>query len=57
MQVEFSENLKPMLEQHDATLQIQSQFLPDSEIKKRYLNRPYGNAYDFDQQDHITTTF
>jgi hypothetical protein len=57
MQVEFSEDLKLILEKDGSGLQIQAQYLPEAEIEKRYLNRPYGNAYDFDQKDHIENGF
>jgi hypothetical protein len=53
MQVEFAEELRPMLEEYNPVLQIQSAFLPERDILERYLNRGYGNAYDFDQQDRL----
>jgi hypothetical protein len=30
--------------------------LPEKDIMERYLNRGYGNAYDFDQQDRLAVT-
>jgi hypothetical protein len=53
MQVEFAEELRPILEEYSPVLQIQSKFLPEKDILERYLNRGYGNAYDFDQQDRL----
>jgi hypothetical protein len=53
MQVEFAEELRPTLEEYNSVLQIQSAFLPEKDILERYLNRGYGNAYDFDQQDRL----
>ena len=53
MQVEYSEDLKPTLERFYKTLQIQSTFLPEIEVVSRYLNRGFGNAYKFDQEDRI----
>ena len=53
MQVEFAEELRPILEEYSPVLQIQSKFLPERDILERYLNRGYGNAYDFDQQDRL----
>jgi len=53
MQVEFAEELRPTLEEYNPVLQIQSAFLPEKDILERYLNRGYGNAYDFDQQDRL----
>ncbi len=54
MRVEFSEDLRPFLEDHKSALQIQATYMPEGEIEERYLNRPFGNAYDFGQQDNIT---
>lgn len=53
MQVEFAEDLRPVLDDYRSELQIQSTFLPEKDIMERYLNRGYGNAYDFDQQDRL----
>ena len=53
MQVEFAEDLRPVLDDYRSELQIQSTFLPEEDITERYLNRGYGNAYDFDQQDRL----
>jgi hypothetical protein len=53
MQVEFAEDLRPILDEHRSELQIQGTFLPEKDIMERYLNRGYGNAYDFDQQDRL----
>ena len=53
MQVEFAESLRPMLDEHGSELQIQGTFMPEKDIYKRYLNRPYGHAYDFDQTDRL----
>lgn len=54
MQVEFAEDLRPVLDEYRADLQIQSKFLPEKDIIERYLNRGYGHAYGFDQQDRLT---
>jgi hypothetical protein len=54
MQVEYSENLKPELETYEDTLQIQSTFFPENEIVNRYLNRGFGNAYNFDQENRLS---
>lgn len=42
-----------MLKEKERELQIQGTFLPEKDILDRYLNRGYGNAYDFDQQDRL----
>ena len=53
MQVEYSEYLKPILKTYEEKLQIQSVFFPEHEIVERYLNRGFGNAYNFDQEDRL----
>ncbi|KAG9004291.1 hypothetical protein FRB94_006828 [Tulasnella sp. JGI-2019a] len=57
MTVEFSGELKPALDKFASSLQIQSTSLPEAEIIERYLNKPFGNAYDFDQADRIDGLF
>jgi hypothetical protein len=54
MKVEYSEDLRPTLEGSKDQLQIQSTFFSDTEIKDRYLNRGFGNAYNFDQENRLT---
>lgn len=51
MHIEYSEALKQTIDGHDCSMQIQAVFKPEEEIMNGYLNRPFGNAYDFDQQD------
>ena len=34
-------------------LDVAAIFAKDEEVLSNYLNRPYGNAYDFDQVDKI----
>ena len=53
MHVEFAESLRPILDVHGSDLQIQGTFMPEEDIYKRYLNHPYGHAYDFDQIDRL----
>jgi hypothetical protein len=53
MQVEFAEDLRPILDECRLELQIQSTLLPEKDIMEQYLNRGYGNVYDFDQQDRL----
>lgn len=53
MQVEFSEQLKSMLERHDDNLEIQRKLIPEQKIMEQYLHRGFGNSYNFDQQDRI----
>lgn len=57
MQIEFAEELEPALTQAKTGLQVQGSFLPENDIIKAYLNRPYGNAYDFGQVDEVAGLF
>ncbi|KZF23021.1 phytanoyl-CoA dioxygenase family protein [Xylona heveae TC161] len=63
MTVEFSSELRPILHTHTKGqdqgqgLQIQAEFLPTADIEKRYLHKPFGNAYDFDQMDKVQGIF
>ena len=50
MQVELAEDLIPTLKGYESDLQIQATYIPAAEVEERYLNRPFGNAYDFGQQ-------
>ncbi|KAF2108063.1 phytanoyl-CoA dioxygenase family protein [Lophiotrema nucula] len=57
MEVEFAEELKPKLTVEKTGLQIAATFVSSKELEKNYLNRPYGNAYDFDQAQKIEGIF
>ena len=57
MNVEFSEDLIPILEKEGRKLQVQATFVPEKVILDGYLNRGYGNAYDFDQQEPLEGVF
>ncbi|OJD34470.1 phytanoyl-dioxygenase [Diplodia corticola] len=57
MFVELADELKPALSNERTGLQVQGKFMPGEEVEKRYLNRPYGNAYDFSQQEPVEGIF
>jgi hypothetical protein len=57
MQVEFAEGLQDQLTPEKTGLQIAATYAPDEQVLKDYLNRPYGNAYDFDQIERIEGVF
>lgn len=57
MEVEFSEGLGARLAAEKTGLRIQAAFASEQEVLGNYLNRPYGNAYDFDQVDKIEGVF
>jgi hypothetical protein len=53
MQVEFSDELQEQLSPEKTGLQVAATYVSDEELVKSYLNRPYGNAYDFNQTDRV----
>lgn len=57
MIVEFSSELESELTVEKTGLHIPAQYVSKDELVKNYLNRPYGNAYDFDQTDKVTGIF
>ena len=48
MRLEFGDSIKPMLESQDS-LEIPVDLVSDYEASNRYLNRGFGNSYDFGQ--------
>jgi len=57
MEVEISGSLKDDISFAKTGLQIQARLFPENEVLERYMNRPYGNAYDFDQVDRVAGLF
>ncbi|KAF3003727.1 hypothetical protein E8E13_009338 [Curvularia kusanoi] len=57
MEVEFAEGLRARLTREKTGLHVAATFASDGDVLKGYLNRPYGNAYDFDQVDKIEGVF
>jgi hypothetical protein len=57
MQLEFAEELKDRLAPEKTGLQVGATYVPANQLLKDYLNRPYGNAYDFDQIASIEGVF
>ena len=57
MQVEFAEELTPVLEVEGNELQVQAKFVSQKAILDAYLNRGYGNAYNFDQEEQLEGVF
>ena len=53
MTVEFPSELKEKLTVEKTGLQVAADFVTSEELVKNYLNRPYGNAYDFDQVERV----
>lgn len=57
MEVEFAEGLRERLSRERTGLEVAATFTSDADVLKGYLNRPYGNAYDFNQVDRIMGVF
>lgn len=48
MRLDFGHSIKPMLESQDS-LEIPVDWVGDHEASNQYLNRGFGNSYDFGQ--------
>lgn len=57
MTVEVAEDLRDDLDPKKTGLPIAATYVPSDDLLKNYLNRPYGNAYDFDQIEKIDGIF
>jgi hypothetical protein len=57
MDVEFAEGLRERLAKEKTGLDVAATFATDEDVLGNYLDRPYGNAYDFDQADRIEGIF
>lgn len=57
MEVEFDEQLRARLTREKTGLEVEAVFKQGEDVLRNYLNRPYGNAYDFDQVDKVEGVF
>ena len=59
MTIEAADNLKDQLTLEKTGLHIAAEYVQSEklEVEKSYLNRPYGNAYDFDQVGKVQHLF
>lgn len=57
MNVEFAQELAERLSPENCGLDVAAQFISSEQLLKNYLNRAYGNAYDFDQSDKVEGIF
>jgi hypothetical protein len=57
MTVEVAEDLREDFNPKKTGLPIAATYVPSDELLKNYLDRPYGNAYDFDQVEKIDGIF
>jgi hypothetical protein len=48
MRLELAEDIKPMV-QRLKELEVRADWLSESEALDKYLNRGFGNSYDFNQ--------
>lgn len=48
MRVQFGESLEPLVEQEEM-LDVRADYVPDEEAQRTYLDRGFGNSYDFSQ--------
>ncbi|KAH6882643.1 hypothetical protein BKA58DRAFT_407793 [Alternaria rosae] len=57
MEVELAEELAERLLPEKTGLQTAATYVSSEQLLKNYLNRPFGNAYDFDQTEKIDDIF
>jgi|TARA_R110002003_G_scaffold232_15_gene16844 hypothetical protein len=57
MNVEFAKELEDQLTPEKTGLQIAASFVSTDQLLRDYLNRPYGNAYDFNQVERVDGIF
>lgn len=57
MKIEFSDDLEPFLQRDGNDLQIQETLVSERTILDSYLNRGFGNSYDFDQKQPLGSFF
>lgn len=48
MKLELSESIRPLVEGQDS-LEVPTNWVSEAEAAQRYLNRGFGNSYDFNQ--------
>lgn len=49
MRLEFSRSVQPIIEKQDS-LEVPVDWVTEEGAMSRYLNRAFGNAYDFSQR-------
>lgn len=57
MTVQVAEELKPLLTREKTGLDVAAEYVKSETVEEGYLDRPYGNAYDFDQVDKVVGVF
>ncbi|KAF1348437.1 phytanoyl-CoA dioxygenase family protein [Lizonia empirigonia] len=56
MSVDLSAALQARV-QRETGVVVCARYLPDEQVRKTYLDRPFGNAYDFDQVERVEGVF
>lgn len=56
MSVDLSAALQARV-QRETGLVVPARYLPDEQVRDTYLQRPFGNAYDFDQEGRVEGVF
>ena len=46
--MEFGDSVRPLIEA-EKQLDVRAEFVPDEQAMKSYLDRGFGNSYDFSQ--------
>jgi hypothetical protein len=57
MHVEFAEELQEKLTLERTGLQIAAKYVSSGDVLGGYMNRSFGNDYDFDQVDRVEGVF
>jgi hypothetical protein len=57
MNVEVAEELKGQLDVGRTGLDVAAIYVTHEQLLQNYLNRSYGNAYDFNQTDKVEGVF
>ncbi|KAH3957360.1 hypothetical protein HBI38_178300 [Parastagonospora nodorum] len=57
MEVEIADDLREQFDSEKTGLHVAAKHVPAEQLLQNYLNRPYGNAYDFNQTDRIEGVF
>ncbi|KAF1936336.1 phytanoyl-CoA dioxygenase family protein [Clathrospora elynae] len=57
MEVEFAEDLAERVTPEKTGLEIAATYVTEEQLIRKYLNRSYGNAYDFSQTEKIEGIF
>lgn len=50
MRLELAEDVKDVVEAEKGRLEIPVDWVSEAEAQRTYLDRGYGNSYDFDQE-------